>query len=98
LTEPERAELIRLRAETKDKRVWRLMKAAGLRGRHPKAWKRTTIGGDRPVDAPDLVSRAFFAERPNEKWCGDITYVKTWDGWAYLEDRHHLGALPERLC
>ena len=66
------------------KRVWRLMKVAGLRGRHPKAWKRTTIGGDKPVSAPDLIGRAFFAEQPNEKWCGDITYVKTWDGWAYL--------------
>lgn len=66
------------------KRVWRLMKAAGLRGRHPRAWKRTTIGGDNPVPAPDLVGRAFVAEQPNEKWCGDITYVKTWDGWAYV--------------
>jgi transposase InsO family protein len=66
------------------KRVWRLMKAAGLQGRHPKAWKRTTIGGDAPVSAPDLIGRAFFAERPNEKWCGDITYVKTWEGWAYV--------------
>jgi putative transposase len=66
------------------KRVWRLMKAAGLRGRHPRAWKRTTIGGDKPVPAPDLIGRAFFAERPDTKWCGDITYVKTWDGWAYL--------------
>lgn len=66
------------------KRVWRLMKAADLRGRHPKAWKRTTIGGDKPVPAPDLIGRAFFADQPNEKWCGDITYVKTWDGWAYV--------------
>jgi transposase InsO family protein len=66
------------------KRVWRLMKGAGLRGRHPKAWKRTTIGGTDPVPAPDLIGRAFFAEQPNQKWCGDITYVKTWDGWAYL--------------
>jgi putative transposase len=31
------------------KRIWRLMKVAGLRGRHPKAWKRTTIGGDKPA-------------------------------------------------
>jgi putative transposase len=66
------------------KRVWRLMKAAGLRGRHPKAWKRTTIGGDQPVAAPDRIGRAFHAERPNQKWCGDITCVKTWDGWAYV--------------
>jgi putative transposase len=66
------------------KRVWRLMKAADLHGRHPKAWKRTTVAGERPVPAPDLIGRAFHAERPNEKWCGDISYVKTWDGWAYV--------------
>lgn len=66
------------------KRVWRLMKAAGLRGRHPKAWKRTTIPGQHPVPAPDLIGRAFHAEAPDEKWCGDISYVKTWDGWAYV--------------
>ena len=66
------------------KRVHRLMQAAGLQGRHPKAWKRTTIGGDPPVPAPDLVGRDFTAARPDEKWCGDVTYVRTWDGWAYL--------------
>ena len=65
------------------KRVHRLMQAAGLRGRHPKAWKRTTIPGEAPVPAPDLIGRAFTAEKPNERWCGDITYVRTWDGWAY---------------
>jgi len=66
------------------KRVWRLMKAADLRGRHPKAWKQTTVHGDRPVPAPDLIGRVFTAAAPNLKWCGDITYIKTWDGWAYL--------------
>ena len=34
------------------KRVHRLMRAAGLRGRYPRAWKRTTIGGDRPPAPP----------------------------------------------
>jgi transposase InsO family protein len=66
------------------KRVHRLMRAAGLRGRHPKAWKRTTIGGADPIPAPDLIGRAFYADQPNQKWCGDVTYIKTWDGWAYL--------------
>ncbi len=66
------------------KRVWRLMNAAGLQGRHPMAWKRTTVPGEHPVPAPDLIGRVFTAEAVNEKWCGDITYVKTWDGWAYL--------------
>lgn len=66
------------------KRVHRLMKAVGLQGRHPKAWKRTTIGGDHPVPAPDLIGRDFTAQTPNTRWCGDVTYVKTWNGWAYL--------------
>ena len=66
------------------KRVHRLMQAAGLRGRHPKAWKRTTIGGDQPVPAPDLIGRDFTAALPDMRWCGDVTYIKTWDGWAYL--------------
>jgi putative transposase len=79
-----RAELAASGHRLSHKRVWRLMKAAGLRGRHPRAWRRTTIGGDAPVPAPDLLGRNFHAEQPNQKWCGDITYIKTWDGWAYL--------------
>jgi putative transposase len=78
------AELQALGYQLSRKRVWRLMKAAGLQGRHPRAWKRTTVPGERPVPAPDLLGRDFTAERPNQRWCGDITYVKTWDGWAYL--------------
>ena len=66
------------------KRVWRLMRAAGLQGRHPKAWKRTMVHGDWPVSAPDLIKRDFTAGSPNRRWCGDITYIKTWQGWAYL--------------
>jgi putative transposase len=66
------------------KRVWRLMRAAGLRGRHPRARRRTTIAGQRPVDAPDLIGQDFTATAPNTRWCGDITYVNTVDGWAYV--------------
>jgi putative transposase len=66
------------------KRIHRLMQAAGLRGRHPRAWKRTTIGGDRPVSAPDLIGRDFTAAQPDARSCGDVTYIRTWDGWAYM--------------
>lgn len=67
------------------KRVWRLMRTAGLAGRHPKSFRRTTIQGSGPVDAPDLLGRDFApGGGPNRRWCGDITYVKTWSGWAYL--------------
>lgn len=66
------------------KRVWRLMKAAGLQGRHPRAWKRTTVHGEKAVGAADLIGRDFTADHINTRWCGDITYIKTWDGWCYL--------------
>ena len=54
------------------KRVWRLMRVAGLQGRHPRAWKRTTIPGERPVPAPDLIGRDFTASKRDRRWCGDI--------------------------
>ena len=78
------AELITLGHQLSRKRVWRLMRAAGLKGRHPRAWKRTTVAGQAPRPAPDLIGRDFTAAAPNRRWCGDITYVKTWDGWAYV--------------
>jgi putative transposase len=78
------AELQTLGHRLAAKRVWRLMKTADLQGRHPRAWRRTTVAGDRPVPAPDLIGRDFTAAAVNQRWCGDITYVKTWDGWAYL--------------
>lgn len=67
------------------KRVWRLMLAAGLHGRHPKPFRRTTIHSGPPVTAPDLIGRDFaVGGGSGRRWCGDITYVKTWAGWAYL--------------
>ena len=66
------------------KRVWRLMRQLGLQGRHPRAWKKTTVHGERPVPAPDLIGRDFTASQPNQRWCGDITYIKSWEGWVYL--------------
>jgi putative transposase len=78
------AELVTLGHRVSHKRVWRLMREDGLQGRHPKPWKRTTIAGQTPVAAPDLIGRDFTAEAPNQRWCGDISYVKTWNGWAYL--------------
>jgi transposase InsO family protein len=77
------AELVAGGTRIAKKRVWRLMKAAGLRGRHRRAWKRTTVAGRRPIDAPDLLGQDFTAERPDSRWCGDITYTSTVDGWAY---------------
>ena len=77
------AELVVRGVRAARKRVWRLMRAAGLQGRHPRAWKRTTVAGQRPIDAPDLIGQDFTAEQPDTRWCGDITYVQTVDGWVY---------------
>ncbi|MGH3868423.1 MAG: IS3 family transposase [Pseudonocardiaceae bacterium] len=62
-----RAELIARGVRIAAKRVWRLMKAAGSRGRHPRAWKKTTVAAQRPVDAADLIGWNFTAERPNTR-------------------------------
>lgn len=64
--------------------VERLMKRLGLEGaRRGKGCKTTIpdIGADRPAD---LVQRQFVADRPNQLWVADITYVATWRGFAYV--------------
>ncbi len=33
---------------------------------------------------PDLVSRRFAPGAPDVCWCGDITYVRTGEGWLYV--------------
>ncbi len=78
------AELVARGHRVARKRVRRLMNQLRLQGRHPRAWKKTTIQGDKPVAAPDLIGRDFTATKANTRWCGDITYIKSWDGWVYL--------------
>jgi putative transposase len=64
--------------------VERLMRAAGLRGVVRGRGVRTTIP-DLLADRPqDLVARAFAAERPNQLWVADFTYVATWRGMVYV--------------
>ena len=66
-------------------RVARLMRAAGLAGRCPKHFRRTTIPADRPAaEPPDLVRRNFQPTAPDRLWVADITYMRTWAGWLYL--------------
>jgi transposase InsO family protein len=79
--------LAELRAQGHDvgrKRVARLMTAAGLRGRRPPRWVRTTTPEPTPRAIPDLVHGQFEAPAPDGLWVGDITYIRTWEGWLYL--------------
>ncbi|HEU4896971.1 MAG TPA: IS3 family transposase [Actinomycetota bacterium] len=68
------------------KRVARLMRATGLCGRRPRRWKQTTIPDPAAAVRADLVRRDFSvnAAAVNTRWCGDITYLPTWEGWLYL--------------
>ena len=62
------------------------MRAAGLCGRRPRRSKRTTIPDPAATARADLICRDFSvnAAAVNTRWCGDITYLPTWDGWLYL--------------
>lgn len=64
--------------------VERLMRRYGIVGVGPAKTTRTTVPGPAPVPAQDLVRRDFTATRPDALWLADFTYIRTWEGWAYL--------------
>jgi transposase InsO family protein len=68
------------------KRVARLMRQAGVEGRAAKRWKKTTIPDPAAAGRADLIRRNFTtdARQVNSRWCGDITYIRTWEGWLFL--------------
>ncbi|WP_133611366.1 IS3 family transposase [Aquabacterium commune] len=61
--------------------VERLMRMQGVR--RGKA-QRTTIADPKAPCPLDRVNRQFRAERPNQLWVSDFTYVSTWQGWVYV--------------
>ncbi|GAA0270941.1 hypothetical protein GCM10010302_05620 [Streptomyces polychromogenes] len=62
------------------------MRDAGLAGRHRRRGHRTTIADPAAARRPDLVMRDFTADPQalDTRWCGDITYIPTGQGWLYL--------------
>lgn len=65
-------------------RVARLMHQHGIRAKQTKRYKKTTQRNDDHTFAPNLLKQDFTANRPAERWCGDITYIWTAVGWLYL--------------
>jgi len=61
------------------------MRTAGLEGRCKKRWRKTTVADPGAEAAKDLIQRNFGpCQEIDRRYVGDITYVATWEGWAYL--------------
>ena len=64
--------------------VERLMRLAGLRGVRRGKSVRTTVPDAKAACPLDRVNRQFQADRPNQLWVADFTYVSTWQGLVYV--------------
>jgi transposase InsO family protein len=64
--------------------VERLMQRMGLQGVVRGKKRRTTVRDEALAKPADLVERNFHADGPNRLWVADITYVATWQGFAYV--------------
>ncbi|QHS09141.1 IS3 family transposase [Sinimarinibacterium sp. NLF-5-8] len=64
--------------------VERLMRRLGLQGVRRGKRVRTTIADGSQACPLDRVNRHFHADRPNQLWVSDFTYVSTWQGWLYV--------------
>ena len=60
------------------------MKLLGLQGVRRGKVVRTTISDMKAPCPLDRANRQFRAERPNQLWVSDFTYVSTWQGWLYV--------------
>lgn len=65
-------------------RVARLMRKNGIKSKVVKKYKATTNSNHNLPVADNILNQDFKAERPNEKWVSDITYIYTKEGWLYL--------------
>lgn len=66
------------------KRVARIMRENGWEGESGRRKVRTTIVDRGATAAEDLVGRDFNPAAPDVCWCGDITYLRTGEGWLFL--------------
>jgi len=77
-------ELKELGLDVGHRRIGRLMRDNGITVKRNRKYKATTDSNHSFNIAPNLLARDFTADRPNQKWAGDISYVWTQEGWLYL--------------
>jgi putative transposase len=79
------AQLVRWGQACTPELVRALMRELGLVACQPRrSRKGTTRQAAKAAPIPDLVNRDFSADAPGVKLVGDITYIRTWEGWLYL--------------
>lgn len=78
------AQLQRQGALCSRKRVVRLMKQEGIEAKMRKRFRTTTRVNSSAKKAPNLLQQNFTAEKPNQRWVSDITYIPTAEGWLYV--------------
>lgn len=66
------------------KRVARLMREGGIVARQKRRFRRTTDSKHSNPIATNVLAREFEPAAPNQAWAGDVTYIATGAGWAYL--------------
>jgi len=66
------------------KRIARLMRLLGIVGQRKQRKVHTTNSRHNYPVAPNLLNRKFQADKANQKWVADITYIPTREGWLYL--------------
>jgi len=67
-----------------ENRVARLMRINGIVAKTKRRFKATTDSKHTLPVAENVINQDFTAERPNEVWASDITYIWTKEGWLYL--------------
>jgi len=65
-------------------RVARLRKVAGIEAQRKRRFRLTVEHHHMPEAAPDLLNRQFKAAAPDRIWVGDMTFIRTRQGWLHL--------------
>jgi len=65
-------------------RVARLRKSADIEAQRKRRFRLTVEHHHTPQAAPDLLQRQFHASAPNRAWVGDMTFIRTRQGWLHL--------------
>ena len=67
-----------------EKTVGNYMRELGIRAQYVKPYTVTTMDSDFSMELKNILDEEFNPTEPNAVWCSDITYIWTYEGFAYL--------------